>query len=255
MRRRTGLAALFAGVLALTGCGIQQSDVVEAGGPATIAVLPVDDSRFLLFYVDADDRLVPATRALAGPFGEEYQLPDQGVATHPLGSGSVAPKALTLLLEGPSETERAAGLRTRLPQPSAWKNAEAGLHVSLEHDTADGGGEFTLRIRLPFPLDELDGAAIRQLVCTAAYAEESDGRASVILSGPGGALPAERCDDFIVDKPATTTSDVPSVTGRATGTTDSPDTRRDPNATGTGRPGASPAPPAAPRTTPTPTAP
>ncbi|WP_137989493.1 hypothetical protein [Streptomyces vilmorinianum] len=264
MKRRTGLGALLAGALALTGCGIQQTDVVEAGGPATIAVIPVQDSRFLLFYVDADGRLTPVARDMGGPFGgsEGYE-PGSGTVlpTSPLGSGIIAPKALTVLLHGPNAAERAAGLHSRLPEPSAWKHAKEGPLLSQEPVRTAANGEHTLRISLNLPLGDLEGTAIRQLVCTAAYAEETDGRVSVVLSGPGGELPAQRCDDFIVGTPTTAAQDTPSEGTRNTpDTPDTPDTPNTPDTpetpdtpdrpSGTGGPSPTHAPP---RTKPSPT--
>ncbi|MEU6877214.1 hypothetical protein [Streptomyces sp. NPDC046712] len=211
MRRGTRLGALLAGVLVLAGCGIRQSDVVEAGGPATIAVVPVSGSRMLLFYVDADGRLLPVARELGGPLDgwEGYRMPPgEPPPTYPAGSGIVAAKALTVLLLGPNKAEAAAGLTTRLPAPGTWRDKE-GPHISQGPDTTGEDGERRLRIRLPFPVGELDGAGIRQLVCTAAYAEEAEGRASVVLSGPGGSLPAEGCDDLRVGSAESDASDVP----------------------------------------------
>ncbi|MEU9864298.1 hypothetical protein AB0D99_25830 [Streptomyces sp. NPDC047971] len=214
MRRATRLGALLTGGLALAGCGIQQSDVVEVGGPATVAVAPGETSRMLLFYVDADGRLMPVARDMAGPIDgwDGYRMPNgQPPPTYPLGSGIPGGKALAALLEGPNKEERAAGLATRLPgpRPGGWTDKEAP-HLLPRTDTTDA--EHTLRVRLPFPVGELDGVAIRQLVCTAAYNEETDGRASVVLTGPGGSLPAERCDDVRVGSAAQDTSENPDAT-------------------------------------------
>ncbi|MFF9910575.1 hypothetical protein [Streptomyces sp. NPDC013457] len=218
MRRGTGLgAALLTGALALTGCGIQQSDVVEAGGPATIAVAPGEVGRVLLFFVDVDGRLTPAARAL----DTDQLLREQIVATYPRGLGVASPPALSLLLRGTNAAERAAGLSTRLPEGAGTAGGEGPL-VNVEIDER---GERRLRVSLDFPLGDLDGAAARQLVCTAAYAEETDGRIAVVLSGPGGARPAERCDEFEVTPAAAETGtpaerDAPTEGGPSNAPTD-----------------------------------
>ncbi|MFE5616373.1 hypothetical protein [Streptomyces sp. NPDC056470] len=211
MRRAAVLgAALLTGALALTGCGIQQSDVVEAGGPATIAVAPGEVGRLLLFYVDVDGRLTPAAR----PLDPRLMLREQA---HPRGLGVAAPPALAALLRGPNADERAAGLSTRLPE-QAWATGDGGPLVNVE---IDEDGERRLRVSVDFPLGDLDGAAARQLVCTAAYAEETDGRIAVVLSGPGGVRPAETCDEFEVTPGATETgalseTDTPTEGGPST---------------------------------------
>ncbi|MEU6986183.1 hypothetical protein ABZ946_22535 [Streptomyces sp. NPDC046324] len=235
MRRRgTGFgAALLAGGLALTGCGIQQSDVVEAGGPATVAVAPGEGSRLLLFYVDVDGRLTPAARPMEPPFDYDYQsVPGQGPLTYPIGTGAIASKALAALLRGPNAAERAAGLASRLPEPGRWADGKAGPLVNVEGE--DGDEEPTLRVSLDFPLGDLDGTAVRQLVCTAAYAEETDARIAVVLSGPGGTRPAERCDEFEVGTPAPSETVTPTDTETSPGGGPSPTTPGDLFGTGGG---------------------
>ncbi|MFE5482426.1 hypothetical protein [Streptomyces sp. NPDC056527] len=214
MRRATRLGALVAGGLVLTGCGIRQSDVVEVGGPATVAVAPGESGRMLLFYVDADGRLMPVARETGGPIDgwEDYRMPfGKPPPTYPLGSGIVGSRALAALLEGPNKDERAAGLATRLPGPGGWTDKEIP-QILPNPDPTDANGGRTLRIRLPFRVDELDGAAIRQLVCTVAYNEETDGLAPVVLTGPDGALSAERCDDVRVGSAVKDASDGPDGT-------------------------------------------
>lgn len=241
-RRGTRLGALLTGGLVLTGCGIQQSDVVEVGGPATVAVAPGETSRMLLFYVDADGRLMPVARDMAGPIDgwEDYRMPfGMAEPTYRPGSGIAGSKALAALLEGPNKEETAAGLATRLPGPGGWTDKDAPHFLP---PSGTGGAERTLRVRLPFPVGELDGAAIRQLVCTAAYNEETDGLAAVVLTGPGGSLPAERCDDVRVGSAAQDASDAPDTTTHPT----------DPGGTTPSATRSAPSPTNEPRETPTP---
>ncbi|MFB7372201.1 hypothetical protein ACFC0D_20435 [Streptomyces sp. NPDC056222] len=217
-RRGIRLGALLAGGLALAGCGIQQSDVVEVGGPATVAVAPGEGGRMLLFYVDADGGLMPVAREMGGPIDgwDDYRMPvGTPPPTYPLGSGIAGTKALAALLAGPNKEEKAAGLATRLPGPGG--RTDKGIpYILPRHDTT--GAERTLRIHVPFHVGELDGVAIRQLVCTVAYNEETDGRTAVVLAGPDGSLPAERCDDLRVGTAVTGPSESPDATARETGT-------------------------------------
>ncbi|MET9434358.1 hypothetical protein [Streptomyces sp. NPDC006551] len=244
MRRGRRLAAALAGTLALAGCGIRETDVVEAGGPATVAVVPVPQSRMLLFFVDADGRLMPVARERGWPLdglGEEYELGPDVAPEYRRGGGLIAAKTLAALLAGPNEDDRAAGLSTRLSP--VGKEGQ----ITSKADKGGPGGSLRLRVDVSFALDGLDGTALRQLVCTAAYAEDIDGRASVVLSGPGGTLPEDRCDDLLVGAPSSTqpgTSPQPSGTDgtspQPSGTDGAATTARPPGATGA--PSASPTP-------------
>ncbi|MFE2582023.1 hypothetical protein [Streptomyces sp. NPDC059378] len=168
-RSRVGraLAGCAAASALLCGCGVQATDVIEAGGPATVPVYPAYKHRAVLFFLDSAGRLTPAVRSL---------VPDLSSADVPV----PLPKTLALLLAGLSDEERSAGLRTDLPPGAA-----AGAEVK----TAPG----TLIIRLPLDVRSLSDGARRQLVCTAAYAQDGDGTAKVTLVGDDGVLPAAVC--------------------------------------------------------------
>ncbi|MFD3660717.1 hypothetical protein ACFWVF_08955 [Streptomyces sp. NPDC058659] len=204
-RRRTA-AATLAGLLSLTACGIQGSDVVEAGGAATVLVAPNPESRMLLYFVGPDGRSRPVARdvGFGGPeptsasdnetdthdpydgFGPGYEV-DHAVLRQ---SRVVSNKVLAALLAGPNQAEAAAGLTTALPHG-------AGVpHVQVEKS---GGAQDRrlLRLRAPFTVTDLPATAVRQLVCTTAYAEDRMGLAEVAVTGPDGALPPTTCADTL----------------------------------------------------------
>src|SRR5690348_4308944 len=91
-RALAALALLPAGLLA-AGCGIQSTDVIAVGGPASAqAVPPGAEADATVLYFAGPDGLMPVLRpARSGP-----QLP--------------------LLFAGPTKEEAAAGIRTELPQ-------------------------------------------------------------------------------------------------------------------------------------------
>ncbi|MFH9955204.1 hypothetical protein ACH4OX_13385 [Streptomyces roseolus] len=201
MRRRTALcAALLAALPLAVGCGIQGSDVVEAGGAPTVVVQPVPESRMLLYFLgphgepmpvsrDTDLTFVPlpertrpeggsgeddAASAGAGPRFESGDKP-------PYGSSPATVKVLAALLAGPGGAESQAGITTELP--------ESGELIRVESEPAGG-----IRLRTPFAARELSRGAVVQLVCTAAYAVDRSGTAPVTVEGPDGALPATTCE-------------------------------------------------------------
>jgi hypothetical protein len=196
MRYRRVAAALttLAALLPLTACGIQQTDVIEAGGPATIDVLPAPESRMLLFFLSPDGVLIPVPRIVDdGTFGDEYRDGVHDSRDAPAGTGApgtaegtgVRPstvKTVAALLAGPNETERRSGLYSALAlPPQAYPKA-----VTPSRDAVD--------VDVPAPLGGLTEPARGQLVCTIAYAESGDGGVLVTLRGTDGALAPASCD-------------------------------------------------------------
>ncbi|MFD5768783.1 hypothetical protein ACFWIN_23590 [Streptomyces sp. NPDC127049] len=192
-------AALLAAALPLlAGCGIQGSDVVEAGEAPVVVVQPVPESRMLLYYLGPDGELMPVAREVGTTFvplpertlpgGEREEMPD-----HVDGSGfetavgqadvpDVATvKVLAALLAGPGGADREAGLTTDLPETQ-----------ELIRVVSEGTGE--VRLRTPFLTHELSERALAQLVCTAAHAVDRSGTAAITVEGPDGALPATTCE-------------------------------------------------------------
>ncbi|MFI7325870.1 hypothetical protein ACIBQ3_14545 [Streptomyces rubiginosohelvolus] len=190
-RRRTwwrGLATAVVaavGVPLVGGCGIQDSDVIEAGGPATVEAFLNRDADMLLFFRSPDGGLRPVIREgrPSAGFGDEYIEPG-AVDRDPSGPAGPAPteKVVLALLSGPGEADRAAGLTTALP---ALREKEA---VTVEV-SSDGG----VTARLPLAVQGLDATAVRQLTCTIAYNEAKDGRGVVTLRGQDGAERSGSC--------------------------------------------------------------
>ncbi|MEU4092605.1 hypothetical protein [Streptomyces sp. NPDC026673] len=168
MRRALAPAAGCAAVAALlAGCGVPESAVVEAGGPATTVVYPSAGNRLVLFFLADDGRPAVVVRQLG-----EYNEQSPPIPTA---------KVMSALLDGPLPEEREeAGLTTGLPEPTG------------PVDVRNSPG--ALWITAPFPVRKLRDNALRQLVCTAAAAEGRDGTAVVTLTGSDGTLPPARCD-------------------------------------------------------------
>ncbi|MFG2112212.1 hypothetical protein ACGFRB_06180 [Streptomyces sp. NPDC048718] len=196
-RVRPGTALTLAMPLLLaplaTGCGIQKSDVVEAGGAATVTVQPTTGARAILFFVGRDGRLLPVART--------YSFPRPG-ATKEAGviggaGGDVAPdteydyvigvdKVLSILLSGPDERERAAGLTSRIDlegKPQAYARPMPGPDGTSVYTV-----HFATRVR------DLDPLAVRQVICTVAYGASPDGSAAVTIAGTDGTLPTSHCE-------------------------------------------------------------
>ncbi|MFJ5075681.1 hypothetical protein ACIP8Z_13885 [Streptomyces sp. NPDC088553] len=210
-RRRAAAVALLALLTppALAGCGIQKSDVVEAGGAATLHVGPqILEERIVLYFVGPDGRSMPVTRDIGRPY-PETSSPSGGsgehVPTDVFGpgyeisrddlrrGGIVTDKILAMLLAGPRENERAAGIATALPE--AKGDTPTMLQASEGNGSTGTPARRLIWVRTPFPVKKLSEAGVRQLVCTTAYAEHPAGLVEVSLSGPDGILPTARCDD------------------------------------------------------------
>ncbi len=163
--------ALASASLLLAGCGIRASEAVEAGGPAVVPVVPDRLERMLLFFVGPDGRPVPVARPL-----------DWGNSPPPTA------EALAVLLAGPTEEERAAGLTTRLPA-----DPEPVEAVPAAREDSVPGAPEAVQVTTAFAVRPLDAAAVRQLVCTTAHAEDPEGLVKVALTGSDGSLPATGC--------------------------------------------------------------
>ncbi|MEU6310841.1 hypothetical protein [Streptomyces sp. NPDC047014] len=157
-------AALAGCALLLTGCGIKTTGVIESGHAAKVQV--PDGSGATLYYVSKDGRLVPT------PFG--------------FAGYTVSPAILVrLLMEGPRDAARQAGLTTELPP--------------LPNERTDGFGatpyspEQGIRVRLPIPVAGLSETARLQIVCTVAVSAVKDVVTQVTLQGTDTTLPAAEC--------------------------------------------------------------
>ncbi|MFE9135710.1 hypothetical protein [Streptomyces sp. NPDC007355] len=206
MRRRPAGAALL-GLLALAGCGIQKSDVVEAGGAATVVIQPIPEERMVLFFLGPEGLPMPVVRE-AGPrdlrptptpsgpgdtlvpydgFGPEYEVAADALTVR----GLPTDKVLAALLAGPGPDEAGVGITTALPRSARAPRVEA---VGTGRKGTVVEGRVLLRLRAPFPVRKLSEAAVRQLVCTTAFAAHPAGVVEVSVIGLDGELPGTRCD-------------------------------------------------------------
>ena len=181
-------AAAVAAMAALTACGIQETDVVGASGPATIDVLPARQVRMLLFFLSPDGALLPVPRIVDGgessDFGGEYSSGTDDKADSAEPTRPPTEKTVAALVAGPREAELRAGLRN---DPSLT-TAAGKVRISLAGDRVDAV--------VAAPVGGLEEPARRQLVCTIAYAESADGGVLVALRGTDRALAPERCDTW-----------------------------------------------------------
>ncbi|WP_328944835.1 hypothetical protein OG259_28430 [Streptomyces sp. NBC_00250] len=209
-KRRTKVAAALLALLtppALAGCGIQKSDVVEAGGAATLHVQPILDNRIVLYFVGPDGRSMPVARDVeqsapvitsppegsGGAVPSDVFGPDYEVSRDELRHGKiVTDKILAMLLVGPKANETAAGITTALPGVEG--ETPTVLQTSKGSASAGNPARRLIWVRTPFPVKKLSEAGVHQLVCTTAYAEDPAGLVEVSLSGPDGILPTARCD-------------------------------------------------------------
>ncbi|WP_433543843.1 hypothetical protein ACQPZG_01060 (plasmid) [Streptomyces sp. CA-294286] len=190
---RRALAAGPVAALLLTGCGIPESDVIEAGGPAHVQNFVSDAYGALLFFRLPHGDLAPVTRQLTpvtstGEFGGGYQQ----------GGGTARPptteKVISALLNGPGQADRAAGLDTALPRVTAGTVRVRFSVATSASGPGSGSGSGDLVVDLPLAVRGLDATAVRQLICTAAYSQDRDGRVRVRLTGRDGASTSGTCD-------------------------------------------------------------
>ncbi|MFI9543866.1 hypothetical protein ACIHAR_07960 [Streptomyces sp. NPDC052016] len=178
--RLTGAVAVASGMLLIGGCGIQETAVIEAGGPASVQA-PVDrDYEMLLFFHSREGGITPVIRSTASmiEYGPEGGMVDGQAVPVP------TEKVILALLSGPAELDREAGLTTSLP-PAPPAGA-------LQVEVSPGSDEVTTD--LPIALDGLNRTALRQLICTIAYSHDADGRTTVRLIGTDGMSTSGTCD-------------------------------------------------------------
>ncbi|MFF7161294.1 hypothetical protein ACFZBP_07870 [Streptomyces sp. NPDC008086] len=172
--------AVAAAVPLLGGCGIQETDVIEAGGPASFQAFFNRDVDMLLFFRSPDGGLstvIRTTQPQGAEFGSGDQNPDDPAGPVP------TEKVVLALLTGPQRDDRAAGLTTALPTP------RRGDTVKVEA-SADG----RVTTHLPLAIKPLDSTALRQLTCTIAYSQDVDGQVVVELRGQDGISRSGTCE-------------------------------------------------------------
>jgi len=155
VRRFAALVTL----LAVTACGVQPTDVINAGDAP---VLPDDrnNTGYVVLYFVVDGRLTALPR----------QTP----------SSTSISTALDLLLKGPTSAERANGAATLLPTTSAKAS------VSL--------GDIPI-VKVTFPVLDLPQLAVSQLACTTLATARPSNTAdfAVMLVGPDGKTDRRQC--------------------------------------------------------------
>ncbi|MYV92247.1 hypothetical protein [Streptomyces sp. SID1034] len=145
LRALAALALLPVGLFA-AGCGIQSTDVVAVGDPATAQAMPPAQGATVLYFVGADG-LLPVVRP-----------------------GTPRP-VLPLLFGGPDEDERAAGLRSELPP----------LRGALKMAVEEGG----VTVVLGQDVSGLTPLAQRQIACTALQMAARGPRLKATILGNG----------------------------------------------------------------------
>ncbi|WP_369170920.1 hypothetical protein AB5J49_25165 [Streptomyces sp. R28] len=186
-RRAAAVAVVVVAAAAplIGGCGIQETDVIEAGGPASIQAFVDRDYDMLLFFRSPDGGLSPVIRTIGSStgFGPGYVEAGSGDQKSGDPAGPVpTEKVVMALLNGPGKEDRAAGLGTSLPA------ARPGGTVEVERAPGD-----RVTARVPLALEGLDSTAVRQLTCTIAYSQDADGQVVVELTGQDGASRSGTC--------------------------------------------------------------
>ncbi|WP_128381741.1 hypothetical protein [Streptomyces cavernae] len=183
-RRRAAAVAVVAAVPLLGGCGIQETDVIEAGGPASVQAFLNREYDILLFFRSPDGGLAPVIRTPASSSVFDGYVEEGSGDQNPGETAGRVPteKVVLALLGGPQEEDLAVGLGTSLPA------AHPGGTVEVERSP---GGRVTTR--LPFALGGLDSTALRQLTCTIAYSQDADGQVVVELRGQDGVSRSGTC--------------------------------------------------------------
>ncbi|MFC8664751.1 hypothetical protein [Streptomyces sp. NPDC057199] len=177
--------AVAAAVPLLGGCGIQETDVIAAGGPASVQAFFDRDFEMLLFFRAPDGGLSPVIRSTASSagFGGQYSESGSGDQNSGAAVGLVTTEKVVLaLLAGPQKVDRAAGLGTDLPRTRPGGTVKVG--------PASAGRVTT---HLPLALNGLSSTALRQLTCTIAYSQDADGQVVVELTGQDGASRSGTC--------------------------------------------------------------
>ncbi|MFE4259193.1 hypothetical protein [Streptomyces sp. NPDC056883] len=173
VRRAVTAAALTVPLLLATGCGIATTGVVESGRAGTVKLATAPDPG-LLYFIAPDGALVPL------PVSDRVQRPDVGFT-------------LGILLEGPSEVAREAGLTTEIPVPGA-DSPDPKARGAARGPVKVAVDDKTLRVVLPLPVEPLSEPARRQLACTALAAVGVRPAPEILLIGSDGKEQSAVCE-------------------------------------------------------------
>ncbi|MER5216812.1 hypothetical protein ABT063_41340 [Streptomyces sp. NPDC002838] len=163
---------VLAALAALVSCGVPTTGVVEAGGPAS-GVVPT-----IRIYLVVDGTLIAVPRRTVAPVDVE--------------------SAVDVLLQGPSDAERAKRLTTLLPLPGPLPTAApaappTGLAVRVPQEAraSDLVKVATQGDRVSLELSAVvNDLAVAQLICTAVgaqrIADPGSEPGTVTVTGPDG---------------------------------------------------------------------
>ncbi|MFJ5552027.1 hypothetical protein [Streptomyces sp. NPDC093225] len=158
----------------LVGCGIQGTDVVEAGAPAKLSLSGPANERPVLYFVSRKGELTPVIRSTVV---ESVYKPSPGAL-------------VKMLLAGPNSWERAAGMTTALPDWSAPRKGEAGDLIVYGVDRT---GDNAVRVVTGTRVGDLPALARQQLICTVAAATSPAMTSEVVLTGTDGTMDRDTC--------------------------------------------------------------
>ncbi|MFE7116882.1 hypothetical protein ACFU99_15845 [Streptomyces sp. NPDC057654] len=141
----------------VSGCGIEQTGVIDVGQPASGAKRPGASAREAVLYFISPTGMRPVRRPSSGDVSAE--------------------DAVHLLIDGPNDAERHRGMETAVPKM-------AGVHVTT--------GKGRVSVQLPVNVKNLGLVVRNQLVCTAADnnvpGDQPSWEVKVDLSGGGNVL-------------------------------------------------------------------
>ncbi|MFI5944725.1 hypothetical protein ACIBCB_31410 [Streptomyces uncialis] len=179
---RAGVLALAMalGAVPLAGCGVQATDVIEAGRPPTLYVPSGYENWMLLFFRAPDGRLLPVARSRTGVAGDQSPPP-------------YSPKALGALFMGPQPEDRDLGLSTSLPKVTGWAQSGPAQEPNGGDSASTPSKGDTTEVFLSVRLSALDDTAVQQVICTVAYADSIDGSRRVALRGTDAVMEPAGC--------------------------------------------------------------
>lgn len=143
------------------------------------------DHDMLLFFHSPDGGLSPVIRPVrpSSGFGDAYVEPGSG-ERDPTGPAGPAPteKVVLALLSGPGRTDSGGRSDHRASRCPRGRNRGGPGRVGRRDRGAPA-----------LAVQGLDATAVRQLTCTIAYNEATDGRGVVTLTGQDGAKTSRTC--------------------------------------------------------------
>lgn len=172
--------AMALGAVPLAGCGVQATDVIEAGSPPTLYVPSGYENWMLLFFRAPDGRLLPVARSRTEALSQQSPPP-------------YSPKALAALFMGPRPEDRDLGLSTALPKVRGWAQSGPTQEPNRGDEASTPPKDDITTVFLSVRLSALDDTAVQQVICTVAYADSVDGSRRVALRGTDALMEPAGC--------------------------------------------------------------